>query len=458
MVKKTERIGLWLSVVVLLCICGPISAQDARQAQWLDTWAKAVERANSTFIQIPGPNPVLVRGPKGSWDSYKIEAGDIFKDHDTYYLYYHGQGSGRGWKVGVATANHPLGPWKKYEKNPIQSFGPCPFVLKEKTNKFYMWFTGDSYKGGGVGLATASSPLGPWKEYEKNPVMKNFGYIGGVVKYQSKYYLYTAYPVGSTGSDYSPMALAIADRPEGPYKEYEGNPILGQTPWGSWDDGGYSEGEVYLQDGIFHMFYGGAKLQPNRMQTRESIGYAYSFDGIHFTRHPRNPVAIREIVPDAGALAEVHAYAEGPFIYLFHTLRYNNGEEDLGVQVLATQKPFKLRMPILIDDPIEPRQTTSLKKCVPLCLDSITTLTLTGESTYGPQSSRPVRLHIKTSYDGFKYDTVDMLSLELSFAPGKTVRQTFEVKPNVKYIKVQMENLDKSAAVSDVSVYATVGG
>ena len=91
-------------------------------------------------------------------------------------------------------------------------------------------------------------------------------------------------------------------------------------------------------------------------------------------------------------------------------------------------------------------------------MDSITTLMLTGETTYGPQSSRPVRLHIKTSYDGFNYDTVDMLSLELSFAPGKTVRQTFEVNPNVKYMKVQMENLDKSAPVSDVSVYATVGG
>lgn len=37
------------------------------------------------FIQIPGPNPVLVPSEKG-WDSAIIEAGNIFKDEHTYYL------------------------------------------------------------------------------------------------------------------------------------------------------------------------------------------------------------------------------------------------------------------------------------------------------------------------------------------------------------------------------------
>ena len=41
------------------------------------------------FLQIPGPNPIISRGPKGSWDEYYIEAGDITKDYETYYFFYH---------------------------------------------------------------------------------------------------------------------------------------------------------------------------------------------------------------------------------------------------------------------------------------------------------------------------------------------------------------------------------
>ena len=452
--EQRKRMRGWLFFVLLSGLCGAGFGQESGQGEWQDRLAKAVERAQSEFIQIPGPNPVVVRGPKGSWDSAKIEAGDVFKDHDTYYLYYHGWGSGKGWQVGVATAKHPLGPWKKYEKNPVQTFGPCPFILKEHADKYYMWYT-----SGGINLATAPSPIGPWKAYEGNPIMGDFGYVGGVVKYEGKYYLYTAYPVGSVGPDYSPMAVAIAQKPEGPYIRYEGNPILKQGPWGSWDDGGYSEAEVFYHDGVFHMFYGGAKLQPNRMQTRESIGYAYSFDGLHFTKHPRNPVAIREMVPNAGAFAEVHSFAEGPFVYLFYTLRYNDGNEDLGVQVLATQRPFKLRMPILIKESLEPGKESSLAECQLVCLDNITTLALTVECTYGGKSSRSVYVQVKTSYDGLKFDTVALQTVPLAWVAGETVRQTFDVNAGAKYIKVQVVNPDKSAGkVTDVSVYATVGG
>ncbi|MCD6393736.1 MAG: hypothetical protein J7M40_09530 [Planctomycetes bacterium] len=311
----------------------------------------------------------------------------------------------------------------------------------------------------GIGLATASSPLGPWKKYENNPIMEHFGYVGGVVKHKGQYYLYTAHPIGSTGVDYSPMSLAIADKPEGPYVEYENNPILKPDAWGSWDDGGFSEAEVYYHDGIFHMFYGGTKLHPTRILSRESIGYAYSFDGINFTKYANNPVAICEMQPTGAAFSEVHAYQEGPLIYLFHTLRYNKrqGHEDLGVQVLATQRPFKVRMPILITDSIKANQTTSLDDCKPLCLDNITNMTLTVECKYG-KKSRPVQVHVKSSYDGIKYDTIDKDTLVIPSMPDQKVQQTFEVKPNVKYIKVQVENTGKTDALKDVSVYATLGG
>lgn len=479
MLVKRKTLYLWLWGVVLLCLCNVVTGQEKDiNNEWAELLSKSVERATSEFIQIPGPNPILIPGESG-WDSKVVEAADILKDHDTYYLYYHAVGEGGSYQLGVATADHPLGPWKKYEKNPILKVGhrdswedkhvACAYIVKENADKYYMWY---SAKGSGrdkelgrnvweIGLATASNPVGPWKKYENNPVLKDFGYVGGVVKHTNgKYYLYTAHVIGSVGPDYSPMALAIADQPEGPYVKYEGNPILKEGPWGSWDDGGYSEGEVYYHDGVFHMFYGGTKLHPTRILSRESIGYAYSFDGINFIKHPKNPVAVREMQPDGGAFAEVHAYQEGHLIYLFHTLRYNSrhGVENLGVQVLATQRPFKVRMPILIKKAIAPGEVTSLDECRPLCLDNITTLSLTVECTYEAKTSKPVGIHIKTSFDGLKYDTVDFQFHQLDLVEGQTVRQTFDVMTNVKYMKVQLVNPNDSKEVKEVNIYATLGG
>ena len=75
--------------------------------------------ANTRFIHIPGPNPILDEGEEGAWDEKYCETAGILKDGFTYYLYYHAVGQGRGYRTGVATASHPMGPWKKYEQNPV---------------------------------------------------------------------------------------------------------------------------------------------------------------------------------------------------------------------------------------------------------------------------------------------------------------------------------------------------
>jgi len=315
--------------------------------------------ASKQFIQIPGPNPILVPGEKGCWDDDMIEAADVFKDNDTYYLYYHATGGGKGYRLGVATASHPLGPWTKYEGNPIVDIGQsgqwddrqlgCALILKDGIDKYYMWYSGssvrDDHQVWHVGLATAATPLGPWVKHEANPIIEDFGYVGGVVKVGDEFRMYNEHPIGGTGRDYGPIALAVAPTPAGPWKKHKGGPVLPPGEMGCWDDGGFSEAKVSYKDGVFHLFYGGAKLHPTRICTKESIGYAYSFDGVNFVKHPDNPIAVREKSPDAAAFAEVHSYCEHPFVYLYHTLRYNSreGDEDMGVQVLATQRPFRLR-------------------------------------------------------------------------------------------------------------------
>ena len=126
-----------------------------------------------------------------------------------------------------------------------------------------------------------------------------------------------------------------------------------------WDDGGISEAEVLYQSGVFHCFFGGTKLYKPRIAARESIGYSYSFDGFNWTKYGMNPIITRLANPNAASFSEVHAILEAPFIYLYHTLRYKEpwlagdkqrtppGDEDLGVQVLVTQTPFSIDMPVV---------------------------------------------------------------------------------------------------------------
>ena len=436
------------------------------------------------FLQIPGPNPILIPGPSGSWDSHVIEAGDAFKDFGTYYLYYHATG-GAGYQTGVATSKHPLGPFTKVGDQPILRLGPegswdarhaaCAMILKEGTDRYLMWYSGygetDEHEQWGVGLASAPSPAGPWKKHADNPLIKHFGYVGGVVKVNGKYHLFAAHPVGSTGDDYSPTALATADHPEGPWHEYPHNPVMRQGEWNEWDAGGISEAEVVYHEGLFHMFYGGARLYSPRILTRESIGYAYSRDGINWTKYSGNPVATREAEPNAAAYAEVHTIVEPPFIYLYHTLRYKQPwrdrfrdqfptVEDLGVQVLVMQRPFQLDIPVLNRDTLAAGATTSMRRDESpiIALSYASTASVTVTCTYDANAQSGVMLHVRSSPDGKDFDTVDLHTWEPRVMPGETVRQTFTFEPSVKFIKLLVQNLDDKNDVSDLKVVATLGG
>lgn len=435
------------------------------------------------FVHIPGPNPILVPGVPGAWDDGVIEAADALRDGDTYYFFYHGTGQGKGYRLGVATASAPLGPFRKHGERPILDLGPagswddrdvaCAMVVAEGPGKYWMWYSGidasADHAKWSVGLATAPHPLGPWQKFAGNPILKDFGYVGGVVRAQGKYWLYTAHPIGSTGPDYSPMSLATADTPAGPWTVHSGNPVLREGSSGQWDDGGFSEAEVFHDGAMFHMFYGGAKIHPERIRTRESIGYAFSRDGLHFQKHPGNPVAPREANPNAAAFAEVHAIHEPPFVFLYHTHRYIEPRteadeprfpmvENLGVQILATSRPFQLEMPLLHVDSLGPKSATSQIDTPPINLTGVRELSLRLACTYDAKATSPVRIHVLPSDDGLHWRSSDTQQFDADFKPAQTIHQTF--RPSVKstFIQLRLENTDASQPVSALNLVATLGG
>ena len=357
----------------LLVLCGIISLLFSGCTQTSVRPAKGPLLKPGNFVHHVGPSPAIKTSEIGEWDDRVHESGDCFKDGDTYYWYYHATSTWAkvSYQIFVATSKSPLGPWKKYSGNPILKVSKkphetycvaCPMVVKEG-DKYYMVYlsAGDSPVGWGwsVSLAYADDPLGPWVKYEKNPILvhQHMGYPGGLVKVKGKWYMFGTEP-DEVQLDFGRMYVATADSLEGPWKVRK-EPALSEGPKGSWDEGGFSEFEVLYYNGMFHAFYGGSKfaevddptdeeeVEKKRLRVRESIGYAYSEDGFHFTKSEANPVIPYQDVPNCAAMAEVHSVIEYPRIYCYHTLRYlqcPEGEnqkwfedswiEHLGVQVL----------------------------------------------------------------------------------------------------------------------------
>jgi hypothetical protein len=205
--------------------------------------------------------------------------------------------------------------------------------------------------------------------------------------------------------------------------------------------------------------------------SRESIGYAYRRDGIHWTKYGRNPVAARQAEPNAAAYAEVRALWEPPFVYCYHTLRYKSpwrerdqevfpNVEDLGVQVLVTQRPFALDMPVLRRENLDAGEWTSLSleetRCV--ALSGTRSASLSTTCRFHDAAKKGARIHVRSSVDGEHFDTVDLQTVDVEVAPGEVVRQTFPVTLGGKFIRVMIENRDADRPISDVAVDATLRG
>lgn len=68
--------------------------------------------------------------------------------------------------------------WEKAQKN--QYWNEGPFVLKHK-NKYHLMYSANSFESEayGIGAAVADSPMGPFKKYEHNPILKADDQVSG---------------------------------------------------------------------------------------------------------------------------------------------------------------------------------------------------------------------------------------------------------------------------------------
>ena len=222
-------------------------------------------------------------GPSGpgcnssSWAGGTLEmAGGVHKEQDRYYLFFHASPHTGPYRMGVAVATSPLGPFHMSPSNPILTEGKNgtwddywvasgnPF--RRRAGDWIMLYSarcgGEFGKrecdGGGIGLAYAAAPEGPWRKHPVPVISRAQGgvpaYVASVVRAQGLYHLYCE---NETAADMGTLVHWTALEPEGPWL-LSPTPALLPGPPGAWDFAGFSESRVNYIDGVFHLFYSSA--------------------------------------------------------------------------------------------------------------------------------------------------------------------------------------------------------
>ena len=183
-------------------------------------------------------NPVLTRGDSGAWDDNLLYGAAVTYDGAQFHMWY-GGGDGSVQRTGYATSPDGTA-WTKYAGNPVIDVGPQgswdDWIVRAGTvirRGHRMWFMGTSAAGVHIGFAESTDGI----EWTKRP-----------------------------------------------------EPVLepGAYP-GAWDSPAMGNPFVVFDGSDFHMWFvaGVDRTPPNG---RVSIGYAFSSDGITWTKHRDNPV------------------------------------------------------------------------------------------------------------------------------------------------------------------------
>lgn len=289
-------------------------------------------------------NPIL-RTSDIPWATHYPEHPQIIKVGAVYHMYFHAANAA-GYRIGHATASSIAGPWTVDSKLLLDvtpatwesDYVATPYVM-QVGNTFYMWYS--AYDGSTIrtGLATSTSPDGPFIKDPGNPFQFPSGWVGSVQRVESRYYMVY-------GSEEA-QDFVRGPTPKGPWDHIGRGVPAGLD--GSWNRAGsMGEGGVIYLNGLFYMFYAGMAVPADppdaAMKRPFDIGLAVSQDAVTWYEHSANPIIRRgrEGAFDSWRLSEVGAYFEnGTFYILYTSIGPSNtlpGDETLS---LATVKLIK---------------------------------------------------------------------------------------------------------------------
>ena len=148
--------------------------------------------------------PVLPQRTPGNWDEAAIWAPFVYEESGVYYLYYTGVTHSIAQSIMLATSTDPSDPnswqpqgvifqpdhmsmvWEGFD-----TWSDCrdPTMVKIG-DVYYLYYTGLDIGGGIVGVATATSPYGPWMDWGSILTLsQGMAESATLVHYGSSYYL-----------------------------------------------------------------------------------------------------------------------------------------------------------------------------------------------------------------------------------------------------------------------------
>lgn len=173
-----------------------------------------------------------------SWGTKGFWGAEVYERDGTFYMYYTAEEH-----LAIATSSSPLGPFIQKEKKPVHPQKEIdPHLFVDDNGKAYMYYVSFENKSNDIYVVEMNDDwltpkeetktrciwfTQPWEnsdpKFAKWPVTEG----SAVLKHKGIYYLFY------TGNHFlSPkyaVGYATATSPFGPWRKYEGNPILSQT-------------------------------------------------------------------------------------------------------------------------------------------------------------------------------------------------------------------------------------
>ena len=259
------------------------------------------------WVQHPD-NPIIEPGEPGAWDDGGHYVNDVVFDGSTYHMWFAGlEASGYWWHIGHATSSDGV-EWAMDPANPVlrsgepgewDDWGLSGVAVIHDGTQFHMWYTGwhgdvtdNSFRAG-----YATSPDGSvWTKYSGNPVMEvgppgswdDAGVSPAAVMVEGD--TYRMWYEGAHGDGIlGETRIGYAESSDGVHWTKRLEPVLelGTYP-GTWDPQTVGNFDVVFDGATYHIWYtGGADTST---LTWLQIGYAFSSDGLEWTKHSGNPV------------------------------------------------------------------------------------------------------------------------------------------------------------------------
>jgi len=207
-------------------------------------------------------------------------------------MYYTGAraGDNRTSALGLAVSGDGVR-WKRHKVNPIWEYKHWDNFLRDvrvyqfdgEVGYWLYYSDGDRH----IDLARSADGI-RWTNHEHNPILKPSQPWEHYVMQQRILKINDVWHMWYSTYGPKPRVTGYATSRDGiHWDKFEQNPVLPLGKPGQWDDYSAFQPFVFCQDGYFHMIYNGSS---KRNRTGYRWGYAWSKDGIHWTKSPDNPV------------------------------------------------------------------------------------------------------------------------------------------------------------------------